>query len=62
MVRYGRINEDQGSLSLEQIISVLDWGQDYELRALFDLLSQPFKGLKASTSETERLEPLNHSN
>jgi hypothetical protein len=50
------------SLKLKQMISVSNCGQDYERRALFDLLSQRFKGLKASRSETERAEPLKDVN
>lgn len=49
-------------LKLKQMISVLNCGQDYERRALSDLLSQIFKGLRASRSETDRTDPLKDVN
>lgn len=50
------------SLKLKGMISVLNCGQDYERRALSDLLSPLFKGLRASRSETKRAEPLKDVN
>lgn len=50
------------SLKLKGIISVLNCGQDYEARALSDLLSPLFKGLRASRSETGRADPLKYIN
>lgn len=49
-------------LKLKEMISVLNCGQDYEPRALSDLLSQLFKGLRASRSETQRADPLKDVN
>lgn len=49
-------------LKLKQMISFSNCGQDYERRALSDLLSQPFKGLRASRSETERADSLKDVN
>ncbi len=50
------------SLKLKEMFSVSICGQDYERRALSDLLSQLFKGLRASRSETERADPLKDVN
>ena len=50
------------SLKLKEMISLLNCRQDCERRALSDLLSQLFKGLRPSRSETERTEPLKDLN